>query len=153
MLKEYAISIVTVSILAVIFEIILPPKNYRKYISVIIGLVVMMVIISPLGNFFGSVNEFVMEIPEINAENSNENSNALVAEEFCRRLEKKIEETVLSELSTESECRIVLKLNEKSEIEEIAEVKINPMTEEIALLINEKFAIEREKIGGFDDGN
>lgn len=151
MLKEYAISIICVSILSVMLEIILPPKNYRKYISVIIGLVIMMVIISPLKNLFQNLGNTFFEIPETNYEITPFNSNSLVADEFCRRLEEKITQEVLKNLNTELECRVYLSLSEKFEIEAIKALKINPLTEETANFISKNFDIEREKIGGFND--
>ena len=148
-LREYAVNIVTVSVLAVIFEIIMPSKIYKKYISVIIGFIVMMVIISPVKGIFGS--DFETFTIDSGAETQNEfseNTNLLVSKEFKRRLEEEIEKEIKKTFNKETDCKVKLSVNEKGEIIEIDKVLINPYDLEIVNLVNSVFGIEKDKIGG-----
>ena len=140
-IRQYAVSIITVSVLSVIFEIILPPKRYGKYISVITGLICMMVILSPVRQLFGDFEMFVIEGNALQSEIKNEADFNLVASEFKKRLEEKIEQTAKIKTGEEIKAQVELELTEKGEILNIKEAKIFPYSEKCAKIIKDEFDI------------
>lgn len=152
-LREYAVSIITVSVLSVIFEIILPPKNYKKYISMVIGLVVMMVIISPIKGVFGDFEEFVISDKNIfDAKVIKTNQNNLVVTEFKKRLTEEIQKSLKEEIGVQCNCTLEIKVSENGEIEGISAIYLMPYTAELADFVSGKFGIERERIGKMPNG-
>lgn len=89
-LREYIVNILTVSLLAAVFDILLPEGNIKKYANAIIGLSVAAVIVMPIaGVLSGDIKVPWQEISSIEYE---EEYMTVLEEEFCDRTEKLIEE-------------------------------------------------------------
>lgn len=152
-LRDYTISIVMVSVLSVLLEIIMPPENYKKYIRMALGLLVMMVIISPVKKLFKEEFSFDLNMGSGYSVSQTPPKNQMIIEVFKKRLEEEIEKEILSTKKIESQAEVNLSVNENGEITEISGVKIEPFFDGVKELLEDKFGIEREKIGGFIGGD
>ena len=149
--SEYAVSITVMSVLAVILEMLLPEKNFGKYVSVIIGLVVMMVIISPVSRLICASDTFVLPEAEEKAAVPEQSARQKVAELFAKRLSEKISAEAFNALGVQISCEVQTEVNEKSEITDIKSIRTEPSDEKIKKFISETFGVETEKIGGYDN--
>ncbi|MEA4816472.1 MAG: stage III sporulation protein AF [Lachnospiraceae bacterium] len=52
-LEGYVKSIISVLVFSAFVEMLMPKENYRKYISIVLGFIIMLVMISPIMRFFG----------------------------------------------------------------------------------------------------
>lgn len=148
-LREYAVNIIVISILAILFEIILPKTSQKKYINVVIGLVVMMVIIAPLTKLPHYKETFV--IPNIRLDDYSvgtvEGDN-LIVKEFEKKLALKINEAVHQKFGTVVDTKIQVNVDEKGEIIDINTVNLSPTNHEITTYVSETFGISKDKILG-----
>ena len=98
-IKSYVISILTVSLLAAVFDILLPEGNMKKYSSGFIGLIVSLVMVMPLS---GVLNTKIT-IPEISESQSiDENEyKKMLEEEFCQKTAQLIEEKSARDIKAE----------------------------------------------------
>lgn len=133
-MQTYIQSILYISIFVVIVELILPSSSLKKFITVIVSLVIIITIISPIYNF---ATEDVMEALEnaINTlsspdkfsdimEDSDIDISKYNSKSILSRYKTSLEETILQSLSVElkdkakvEEVNIVL--NNNSQIQEI----------------------------------
>ncbi len=100
-IKAYFLSIITVIIFTVIIEILMPNSSFRKYIKLVLGLLVIIVMINPITNLkdvsvstFEGSDEIIMLAKEY--ENVQENQ---INEVFCEKLEKQISDDILQKYS------------------------------------------------------
>lgn len=152
-LRDYTISIVMVSVLSVLLEIIMPPENYKKYIRMALGLLVMMVIISPVKKLFDEDFSFDLNMDSGYSLSQTPHKNQMVIAVFKKRLEEEIEKEILNTKKVKCRAEVNLSVNENGEITEISGVKIEPFFDGAKELIEDKFGIESEKIGGNIGGN
>ena len=145
-LSDYAEAIIAVSVLSVIFEMILPAKRYRKYITMVIGLIIMSIIISPISIFFSDFEKFTFEKEDFIYEEESFNPKLLVVDEFRKNLEAEIEKGVEEHFLCDFNCRIEFTLNDNGEILQIDKAEIYPYTDEIANFIHNNFGVMRDKI-------
>ncbi len=142
-IKEYAVSIITVSILAIVLENILPNDGNKKFIQVIIGLVVMLVILNPLTKLPHFVQTFAM--PYLRLEDSDltkTSQKSFLAEAFERNLANNIREDVFKTFHTSINCKITCSVKDDGEIIGISHMQLLPYSQEIAHYIAEKYGIE-----------
>lgn len=147
-LKEYAQNIVIISVIATVFEMMMPEGKNKKYIAVVVGLLVMLVIMQPIEKItnirknFSFVPEFEFEMPR---EFSKE---TLVADRFERELAATIKGKTKADLNIDIECNVRVKRTSDGIIEEIEKVEISKGSAEIMQYIEKEFGIERAKING-----
>lgn len=145
-INEYTISIIIVSLLAIILEHLLPEGGNKKYTGVIIGLFVMLVILNPLTKL--TRYEHTFTIPQMQPDNTITTSQtpAFITESF----EKNLAQTVITDIrnthQTEVDCRIRCDTNESGQIVGIRKVTLSPFTPDIRKYISEKYGIKEEKI-------
>lgn len=106
-IKNWVAQIVYVSVLAALAEFLIPNSSIKKYVKVVIGLVVMMTIINPVLNFLKGgidVNNFLpkelitsnnVDI-HIATKQAEEERNQLVVDEYRKRLIQQIKERTLA---------------------------------------------------------
>ena len=147
-IKDYAVSIITVSILAIILENILPNDGNKKFIHVIIGLVVMLVILNPLTKLPHFAQTLAIPYVQLDDSALTESSQkSFLAETFERNLANSITEDVFKTYKMTVNCKITCSLNENGEISGIRQVQLIPYSQEIAHYIAEKYGIEEVCIG------
>ncbi len=143
-IKEYTCSIVTVSILSILLENILPADNSKKYVHVLIGLLVMLVIMNPLTKLPHYSESFTF--PHLNIDDSTlslPEANNYLVQNFQRNLSATITKDVYDTHQKAIECRVIADSNEQGEIIGIKRVTIMPYTPEIATYITEKYGLEK----------
>ncbi len=145
-INEYTVSIIVVSLLAIILEHLLPEGGSKKYTGVIIGLFVMLVILNPLTKL--PHYEHTFTIPQIQPDDAITTSEtpSFITETF----EKNLAQTVITDIrdtyQTEVDCRIRCDVNESGQIIGIRKLTLSPCTPDISKYISEKYDIEEAKI-------
>lgn len=148
-LKEYAISIIVVSVLAILFENLLPQTSHKKYINVVIGLVVMLVIVSPLTKLPHYKEAFSLPFPKLDDSNfSQPDQKNLVAAEFEKRLALKLGEEIHSKFGSSPEIRVTSEVGEDGTVTGVRGVQISPVNDEIKSFVGETLGIPQELITG-----
>ncbi len=147
-LKEYAGNIIIISVLSTVFQIIIPDGKQKKYVTVVIGLIVMLVVMEPLG-MIAAIKDNFFEVPRFEFETSNESlEKSLVADRFEINLADKIIEKVRLDTGAEISCQIKTERNEKGEIMNFEKVEISPYKKETAKYIGDEFGIDESVIEG-----
>lgn len=145
LLREYTTGIIVVSVLAVLLENILPNTHHKKYINVTIGLVVMLVIVSPLAQLPHWQSTFVL--PDMIIDNNDlSGGKALVAEEFERRLSGKLAEEVQNRCGKRVDISVSTEVNENGEITGIREITACPLDDAVRTAIAESSGVEVSRI-------
>lgn len=147
-LKEYASNIIIISILTTIFEIITPDGKNKKYITTVLGLVVMLTVMRPItmianikGNFF-NIPSFEIE------ESATSYGTNFIADKFEENLAFKISQKVSENLKSKVDCTVKTARNENGEITEIESIEIIPYSETTADYIVREFGIDKNILKG-----
>ncbi len=145
-INEYAVSIIVVSMLAVLLETLLPEDSNKKYTGVIIGLFVMLVMLKPLTKLTHFEQTFTM--PQVQAQNTFTVSKPadFVVESFEKKLAQAIVEDIQNTYKAEVRCRVRCSINENGQITDIKNLTIFPYSQEICRYISEKYGIEEARI-------
>ncbi len=125
--KSWIIQIAYISILAIIFELLIPSSSMKKYVKVVIGLTIMIAIINPVLGFIKSginINNALEKEYNYNnvdisgmTKQAEMERNKLIVDEYKKRLNDQIKERILSMVNAsdvEVESSIVDDLNDKS---------------------------------------
>ncbi|MDI3310186.1 MAG: stage III sporulation protein AF [Thermoanaerobacterium sp.] len=165
--KSWIIQIAYISILAIIFELLIPSSSMKKYVKVVIGLTIMIAIINPvLGFFKNGINinnalerEYNYNSVDISGmtKQAEIERNKLIVDEYKKRLNDQIKERILSMINAsdvEVESSIVDDLNDKSfglvkEIHIIIINNKNEISNSGSISIN--VSKSNEKTSEFDD--
>jgi len=142
LISEYAISIIVVSLLAILLENLLPEGSNKKYVNVLIGLLVMLVILNPLTKLPHYNGTF--QFPEIRIDDSDLSSPAkpFVAESFEKKLSLTISEDIYKTFGKTVECRITCNVNEAGQITGIRKLRLTPHSAEIGAYIAKTYGFE-----------
>ena len=137
-LREYASGIIVVSVLAVLLENILPNTHHKKYINTVIGLIVLLVIASPLSHLTEFRN--VLVLPENlidDSDLSEQDGKSLVTEEFERRLADTLQREVEKKCATQVTISVHVSTNDNHQISGIEEIMVYPINEDICRILSE----------------
>lgn len=147
-LKEYASNIIIISMLSTVFQILLPDGKQKKYVTLIIGLVVMLVVMKPLEMITEIKNNF-FEMPHFEIETQSDYlEKNLVADRFEKDLALTIKEKVKENMGENIDCFVEVGRNEEGQITEIEKVDIRPYSENLVNYICEEFGIAGSVIKG-----
>ncbi|MBR2499520.1 MAG: stage III sporulation protein AF [Clostridia bacterium] len=147
-LKEYASNIIIISMLSTVFQILLPDGKQKKYVILIIGLVVMLVVMKPLEMITEIKNNF-FEMPHFEIETQSDYlEKNLVADRFEEDLALTIKEKVKENMGENIDCFVEVGRNEEGQITEIEKVDIRPYSENLVNYICEEFGIAGSVIKG-----
>ncbi|MBE7034591.1 MAG: hypothetical protein E7402_00505 [Ruminococcaceae bacterium] len=142
---SYITSIIIISIIALVLENLIPGTSSKKYIRIVIGLLVMLVILHPLQNLPHYSSQ--LAIPHLYIdEHSFEglSPRPYIAETFERRLALSISQEVYSHFGKSVSCRVHCIVNEAGQITGIHRVLLEPHSAEIAAFVSEKFGFEED---------
>ncbi|MFU0783441.1 MAG: stage III sporulation protein AF [Thermoanaerobacterium thermosaccharolyticum] len=127
MVKNWILQIAYISILAIVFELLIPSSNMKKYVKVVIGLTIMIAIINPILGFLKNgvdVNstlerEYNYNSIDINSvtKQAEIERNKLIVDEYKKRLNEQIKERILDIIDAsdvEVESTIIEDLNDKT---------------------------------------
>ncbi|AGB18910.1 stage III sporulation protein AF [Thermoanaerobacterium thermosaccharolyticum] len=127
MVKNWILQIAYISILAIVFELLIPSSNMKKYVKVVIGLTIMIAIINPILGFLKNgvdVNstlerEYNYNSIDINSmtKQAEIERNKLIVDEYKKRLNEQIKERILDIIDAsdvEVESTIIEDLNDKN---------------------------------------
>lgn len=146
-LREYASGIIVISVLAILLENLLPNTHHKKYINVVIGLVVMLVIVGPLTKLPHYQESFFLPETVIDDSDLSEtNGKKLVAEEFKRRLAETLSSEVQKSCAKKVTVSVEVSANENGEITGIEEISVFPLDEEIRKILAQSAGVAEEKI-------
>ena len=119
-MREYIILVAMASIISAIVDI-LSPENWRKYIRIVTGFLILAVLISPVAKFknieiFNSQDSFqASEIP----------TRDLVAAELQKRVERDIEERILVEFKREATAIAELDIDSEHRIRGVKRIRLS----------------------------
>lgn len=114
-MREYIIMIVSAALLSSFAEIV-SPDNWRKYIKIVTGLIVLAVIITPILNLRDIDLLSSFAVSEQMQEMEEENQRETIKEELKKRVEQDIKDRVESEFSKVVEAEVEIGVNSSDEI-------------------------------------
>lgn len=119
-MREYIILVAMASIISALVDI-LSPENWRKYIRIVTGFLILAVLISPVAKFknieiFDAQESFqASEIP----------ARDMVAEELQKRVERDIEERILVEFKREATAIAELDIDSEHRIRGVKRIRLS----------------------------
>ena len=144
-LNDYATGIVVVSLLTLILENLLPQGSQKKYISTIIGLLVMLVILKPLTALpHYSETFFVPGLEEMDVEKNS--IKPYVVTNFEKNLALSITQDVYQAYGKTVHCRVHCEVNEEGQITSIRSVHLEPCEQEVARFVSKRYGLEEANI-------
>ena len=141
-LNEYATAIITVSLLSVLLETLLPPGGNKKYITMLIGLFVMLIILKPLTGLPYFSDTFALPQQRLTDKDMTIPARPYVAEIFEKKLALTFCEDIKNTFNTVIECRISCRLNDEGQITGIRHVQLSPYRKDFTAYLSEKYGIE-----------
>ncbi len=145
-LKDYTLSIMVVSVVAILLENLLPQDNNRKYCNVMIGLLVMLVILKPLTQLPHYDETFGIPLTRISQSDFSPSANHFVAQRFEKKLALTISEDLHQSFGESFSCRIHCAVNDEGQITHISRVQIAPFHADVARYISEKYGFKEAVI-------
>ncbi len=143
-MKEYASSILIVSILSILLESILPEGNHKKYIRVIIGLLVMLVILNPLKKLPHYSDSFYMPHLRLgDNELSYSSGKPYIALSFEKNLSQAISEDVYKKFSKVIACRVYTSVNQEGQITGIEKITVEPFETTVSEYIESTYGLTK----------
>ena len=118
-MKEYIITIAIAALAAAAADI-LAPKEWDKYIRIIIGFLILSVLIAPVAEFRHVQIMPVTENYEINDEPLRDS----VSEEMRRRVEKDIEQRIEDEYGVKASAAVEIEIDDEHKIRGVKAIKI-----------------------------
>lgn len=118
-MKEYIILVAISAIIAAVTDI-LAPKEWRGYVRIAVGFLILAVLISPLAKM---KNIEIFSVQE-NFEVSDMVIKDKVTEELTKNVEKDIEERILSEFKTKAEAAVMLEVDGEHKIKGVKNIVI-----------------------------
>ena len=138
-LKEYAKNIVIISILATVFEILIPEGKHKKVACISIGLAVMLTVMAPLEAIANFKNKDVF--PKFSIEESFPSyEKNIIADVFEENLSGAIIEKVENSLNKNISCKVTTARDADGAITAIESIVISPFDEETAHFIAKEFS-------------
>ncbi len=145
-LNEYAVSIIVVSVLAILLENLLPAGNNKKYVNVMIGLLVMLVILTPLTRLPHYNETFILPELRLDDTDLSLSPKPYVAESFEKKLALAISEDLHSRFGVATSCRVSCHINEEGQITGIRHIQLAPYTPEMGTYIAANYGFKEEII-------
>lgn len=123
-MREYILKITGAAILAVFVDL-LSPNSWRKYLSIVSGIIILSVIISPVAELKNiDILSGYSENKVIEGEGNRIYSDML-EKEFSKRIADDIRERVHEEFSKDVSVETMVEVNEKGNIEKISKIIIS----------------------------
>ena len=119
-MREYIILVAVASIISALVDI-MSPKEWRGYIRIVTGFLILAVLISPVAK----LKNIEIFIPEESFSASEIPSRDLVAEELQKNVEKDIEDRILIEFKREAAAVAELDIDEEHRIRGVKSIKIS----------------------------
>lgn len=139
-MREYLKTVVSCVLAVGIITTLLPRGSFSKYASLLSGIIVMAVVISP----FISGGDKRIEFEDINIEEIEINTNSYIMEEYEKELAKNIEKMLKEK--TDIDFSVTVRAKKKDDIIEIKEIEITPYTSKYSSLISEYLGIDEGRI-------
>ncbi len=119
-MKEYIITVATAAVIASLADI-MAPKEWSKYIRIIVGFLIMSILIAPTAKFRGA--EILSETPTYKI--SDEPLKDSISEKLRENIEKDIEERVLSEFGIDIKARVNIDIDSEHNIRGVKAIQIS----------------------------
>lgn len=118
-MKEYIITVAVAAVVAAIADV-LAPKNWSKYIRVIVGFLILSVILAPIARF----KDVEILSPTGTYNINDEPLKDRVAEQLRKNIEKDIEERILDEFDLDARVRVEIDIDENRDIKGVRAIQI-----------------------------
>lgn len=146
-IRDYAVSIILVSVLALLFESIAPLGKDKKYLGIAIGLLMMLVILNPLTKLPHYAETFAL--PRLRIDDSAlqiQDASPLVARQFERKLALTICEDVHQTYGQTVSVRVYCDVNDTGQINAVTSLHLTPFSKDIAAYIAQKYGFSEDII-------
>ncbi len=138
-MSGYLRTVIAVVMFVSLMNGILPKENAGKYVSFVSGLIITVVLLSPIFSIFKDES---FSLSGIETEILNTEGTNYLMGEFEKNLAQRIE----SELSGKTKVTVYSETNENGEITGVEKVEISPYTEKIADEISNLLSIDKSKV-------
>jgi len=128
-MKEYISTIIYISIFSIILELILPNNKLKKYITGLIGLLVVIVISTPIINFLknedvilalsNAIDEINISSDEFKSYDFSKERDRIVSSSVKEMLEQEIKEACNNDLEEYKISKVRINLDDEYKVEEI----------------------------------
>lgn len=118
-MKEYIITVAVAAITAAIADI-MAPKEWSKYLKVIIGFLILSVILAPVARF----KDVKLISPTGTYNVSDEPLKDKVSEQLRQNIKKDIEERLLEEFGVEARVVVEIEIDENRDIKGVRAIEI-----------------------------
>ncbi len=148
-IREYALSIITVVLFSVLLEIMMPSSNFKKYIKLVAGLLVMFVLIRPVVKL--PALEQTLEVFNISTEAFVSQSKAVqqqiakaqeeqIGSRFTKSLEQKIQDDIYTAFGTSCTVQVIF----DGKTVQSLKIKAPERTGEIQLFVKNNYGLEAQ---------
>lgn len=129
LIREWIMRIAGITALGAVCDIIMPDGNMKKYVKMVVGLVLVLAVISPLTQITPEISD--IKIPEITQRKAAELKNTIAEKEYQQiimlygeKLEKSIENKIYSDFGCESEANVSIEEKDNEAFGNITQVFI-----------------------------
>ncbi len=157
-IKEWSLHLAGIIIFGSVCEMILPSGSLKKYVNIVLGIILILAMTQPLSRLLGfNTSEIVDEIDRHNAYVSHSQMDDIQKEQiinlYCKNLNVDIEKTIQNvnenhniKVNTEVEQDNIESFGEISCINIEAEITDDEEKEEILKIIRERYGVDKKKV-------
>ena len=157
-IKEWSLHLAGIIIFGSVCEMILPSGSLKKYVNIVLGIILILAMTQPLSRLLGfNTSEIVDEIDRHNAYVSHSQMDDIQKEQiinlYCKNLNADIEKTIQNvnenhniKVNTEVEQDNIESFGEISCINIEAEITGDEEKEEILKIIRERYGVDKKKV-------
>lgn len=128
-IREYATGIIVVSVFAILCDSLVPEGNLKKYVKTVVGLVVMLVIVSPVTRLPFYADTF--QIPVIQLEGDSADAAQLertqadtLRSQFESDMARRLEQELLNRFGVQTEVTVTAALDMEGSIAGVGSVQV-----------------------------
>lgn len=157
-IKEWSLHLAGIIIFGSVCEMILPSGSIKKYVNIVLGIILILAMTQPLSRLLGfNPSEIVDEIDRHNAYVSHSQMDDIQKEQiinlYCKNLNTDIEKTIQNvnenrsiTVKTEVEQDNIESFGEISCINIEAEITGDEEKEQILKIIRERYGVDKKKV-------
>ena len=119
-MKEYIILVAVASVVSALVDI-LAPKEWRGYIRIVTGFLILAVLISPVSK----MKNIEFFAPEQNFQTEEIPTRDLVAEELRKNVERDIEDRIFAEFDKEAKAFVEIDVDEEHKIRGVLRIRVS----------------------------
>ncbi len=157
LIREWIMRIAGITALGAACDMIMTDGNMKKYVKMVVGLVLVLAVISPITEITPEISN--IKIPEITQKKAAELKNTIAEKEYqqivtlySEKLEKSIENKIYSDFGCAAEAKVRVEENDNKTFGNITQIFITILSEkkvdieEIKVTVSNGFGVEIKNI-------